>query len=48
MGYCPNPVDYEPYTTTHVVLQLLFFSALAFVILKLTNLYPPELLLAQY
>jgi multicomponent Na+:H+ antiporter subunit D len=41
----PYPVDYEPYTTTHVVLQLqlLFFSALAFVILKLTNLYPPEL-----
>ena len=44
-GLLPYPVDYEPYTTTHVVLQLqlLFFSALAFVILKLTNLYPPEL-----
>lgn len=44
-GLLPYPVDYEPYTTTHVVLQLqlLFFSALAFVIFKLTNLYPPEL-----
>ena len=41
----PYPVDYEPYTTTHIFLrvQLLLFSALAFVILKLTNLYPPEL-----
>ncbi len=41
----PYPVEYEPYTTTHVVLQLqvLFFSALAFTVLKLTNIYPPEL-----
>ena len=44
-GILPYPVEYEPYTTTHVVLQvqLLFFSALAFTVLKLTNLYPPEL-----
>jgi multicomponent Na+:H+ antiporter subunit D len=41
----PYPVDYAPYTASHVVLQvqLLFFSALAFVLLKLTGLYPPEL-----
>ncbi|MEE2658015.1 MAG: Na(+)/H(+) antiporter subunit D [Candidatus Latescibacterota bacterium] len=41
----PYPVNYEPYTATHVVLQLqlLFFSALAFASLKLTGLYPPEL-----
>jgi len=41
----PFPVEYEPYTSTHVIaqLQLLFFSALAFTWLKLTGLYPPEL-----
>ena len=41
----PYPVDYEPYDATHIVLQLqlLFFSALAFVALKLTGIYPPEL-----
>jgi multicomponent Na+:H+ antiporter subunit D len=40
----PFTVAYEPYTTTHVVtaLQLLFFSALAFTVLLLTGLYPPE------
>jgi multicomponent Na+:H+ antiporter subunit D len=44
-GILPYPVEYEPYTATHVVLQvqLLFFSALAFTVLKLTNIYPPEL-----
>ncbi|MBT4139765.1 MAG: Na(+)/H(+) antiporter subunit D [Candidatus Latescibacteria bacterium] len=44
-GLLPYPVEYEPYTTTHVVLQLqvLFYSALAFTVLKLTNIYPPEL-----
>ncbi|MEQ3696097.1 MAG: Na(+)/H(+) antiporter subunit D [Pseudomonadales bacterium] len=37
--------DYQPYDLTHVLtqLQLLFFSALAFVWLNLRNLYPPEL-----
>ena len=37
--------DYQPYDVTHVLtqLQLLFFSALAFVWLNLRNLYPPEL-----
>ena len=37
--------DYQPYDVTHVLtqLQLLFFSALAFVWLNLKNLYPPEL-----
>lgn len=37
--------DYQPYDLTHVLtqLQLLFFSALAFVWLNLQKLYPPEL-----
>lgn len=37
--------NYQPYDLTHVLtqLQLLFFSALAFVWLNLRNLYPPEL-----
>ena len=41
----PFPVDYAPYTTTHVVtmLQLLMFSALAFATLQKTGLYPAEL-----
>ncbi|MBT4672579.1 MAG: Na(+)/H(+) antiporter subunit D [Rhodospirillaceae bacterium] len=41
----PFPVDYVPYTTTHVmtILQLLMFSALAFGVLQRTGLYPPEL-----
>ncbi|MCI0436785.1 MAG: Na(+)/H(+) antiporter subunit D [Gemmatimonadetes bacterium] len=41
----PEPMDYVPYTTTHVItqLQLLLFSALAFSVLIRTGLYPPEL-----
>ncbi len=41
----PWQVDYWPYDTTHVLaqLQLLFFSALAFVWLNKKGLYPPEL-----
>ena len=41
----PYPVDYVPYTTTHVVtqLQILLFSALAFGFLMRTGLYPPAL-----
>jgi multicomponent Na+:H+ antiporter subunit D len=41
----PFPVDYVPYTDAHILtqVQLLFFSALAFVWLQLTGLYPPEL-----
>ena len=41
----PYTVDYEPYTTTHVItqLQLLMFSALAFTVLMRTGIYPPEL-----
>ncbi len=44
-GLLPFPVDYVPYTWAHVLSQsqLLFFSALAFCMLKLTGLYPPEL-----
>jgi len=41
----PFEVDYIPYDTTHVLaqMQLLFFSAMAFVWLNLKGLYPPEL-----
>lgn len=41
----PYTMDYAPYDLTHVLtqLQLLFFSALAFVYLNLKGLYPPEL-----
>ena len=41
----PYPVDFVPYTAAHVLSQsqLLFYSALAFVFLQLTKLYPPEL-----
>ena len=41
----PYETTYLPYTATHVVaqLQLLFFSALAFTLLMLTGIYPPEL-----
>ena len=41
----PYAVDYQPYTTSHVItqLQLLMFSALAFIFLQRTGLYPPEL-----
>ena len=41
----PYPINYSPYDITHVVtqLQLLFFSALAFVWLNRKNLYPPEI-----
>ncbi len=44
-SWLPFPVDYEPYTVAHIIVQcqLLFFSALAFCWLKLSNLYPPEL-----
>ena len=41
----PWDAGYQPYDVTHVLtqLQLLFFSALAFVWLNLKGLYPPEL-----
>jgi multicomponent Na+:H+ antiporter subunit D len=41
----PYSMDYVPYTASHILqqLQLLFFSALAFTVLKLTGIYPPEL-----
>ena len=44
-GILPFPVDYVVYTAEHVVtqMQLLMFSALAFVVLMRTGLYPPEL-----
>jgi multicomponent Na+:H+ antiporter subunit D len=44
-NFLPFPVDYEPYTVTHVItqLQLLFWSALAFAWLNWVGLYPPEL-----
>ena len=41
----PWETDYWPFDVTHVLtqLQLLFYSALAFVWLNLKNMYPPEL-----
>ena len=41
----PYPVEYVPYTGSHVLaqLQLLMFSALAFSVLMRTGIYPPEL-----
>lgn len=44
-SYLPFAVDYLPFEIPHVVeqVQLLFFSALAFVWLQLKNIYPPEL-----
>ncbi|MDP6041186.1 MAG: Na(+)/H(+) antiporter subunit D, partial [Candidatus Latescibacteria bacterium] len=40
----PYPVDYVPYTQSHVVLQLqlVFFAILAFVVLMLTHKHPHE------
>jgi multicomponent Na+:H+ antiporter subunit D len=37
-------MDYQPYTTPHVMnqLQLLLFASLAFTVLIRTGLYPPE------
>ncbi len=41
----PYPVDYVPYTMPHIVsqTQILFFSALAFTLLLLAGIYPPEM-----
>ena len=41
----PYPVEYKPYTTSHVInqYQLLMFSALAFAVLMRYRIYPPEL-----
>ncbi len=41
----PFPVDYNPYTATHIMtqLQLLMFAALGFSVLMRTGIYPPEL-----
>lgn len=41
----PYTIQYSPYDTSHVLaqLQILFFSALAFVWLQKRGLYPPEL-----
>ena len=40
----PHTVDFQPYTTGHVVtqLQILLFATLAFVVLMKTKLYPRE------
>ncbi len=40
----PFPVDYHPYTISHVLTQtqLLFFSALAFTLLLMGGIYPAE------
>ena len=49
MTSCRGDAAYEPYTATHVItqLQLLFFSALAFALLMLSGLYPPEMRLVN-
>jgi multicomponent Na+:H+ antiporter subunit D len=41
----PYAMDYEVFTTAHVInqLQLLLFAALAFTLLVRTGLYPPEI-----
>lgn len=41
----PYATDYQPYTVSHVLAQtqLLFFSALAFTLLLLAGIYPPEI-----
>lgn len=41
----PDSMNYAPYTYDHVIqqLQLLFFSALAFVFMRRVGIYPPEL-----
>jgi multicomponent Na+:H+ antiporter subunit D len=41
----PYPVDYAPYSVSHVLtqLELLVFSALAFTLLTLAGLYPAEM-----
>ncbi len=42
--FLPYPMDYEPFTTYHVVnqLQLLLLASMAFTFLIRTGLYPPE------
>ena len=44
-GLLPFETGYDPYDATHILTQtqLLFWSALAFVWLNLSGLYPPEL-----
>ncbi|MHA1568745.1 MAG: Na(+)/H(+) antiporter subunit D [Alphaproteobacteria bacterium] len=44
-SHLPLPFEYNPFDASHVIaqVQLLFFSALAFVWLNLRGLYPPEL-----
>jgi multicomponent Na+:H+ antiporter subunit D len=44
-SHLPLPFAYDPFDASHVIaqIQLLFFSALAFVWLNLRGLYPPEL-----
>ncbi len=44
-AHLPLPFEYDPFNSSHVIaqVQLLFFSALAFVWLNLRGLYPPEL-----
>jgi multicomponent Na+:H+ antiporter subunit D len=41
----PYPVDFDPYTTAHVItqLQLLLLATMAFAVLKRTGLYPAEM-----
>ena len=47
--FLPWPVDYAPYTPTHVIAQaqLLLFAVLAVVLLMVSGLYPPEMRLVN-
>lgn len=44
-GILPYPVEFQPYTAAHVVsqLQLVLFAVLAFCLLILSGIYPPEI-----
>jgi multicomponent Na+:H+ antiporter subunit D len=43
-GMLPFAVDYEPFTAAHVLTQyqLLLFAALAFTLLKISGMFPPD------
>ena len=44
-AFLPYPINYAPYTSTHIItqLQLLIFSALAFTLLLRSGIYPSEI-----
>lgn len=44
IGYLPNAIEYNPYTFEHILaqMQLLVFAGLAFFMMLLAGIYPPE------